>query len=647
MEEKKPIYIDNAYDYREELMYISKKDRCKLILNSLYQTVNNNTSNIAKNSQFDKNQQNAIDSMKNDLKGNEKLDSKQAQQIAELSASTENNANNIGLLASNLAELTDIVSSLGVDELSGDIQTILDTLDEFTDAFDELKSDVGNIRLETTTDSGYTTISLYVGDELRGSFDIPDNLYEELQEEIDNRIEKDNELRILIESEASERERNDNSLENMLDREKERATDAEDALWDAISGLSETVDDIASEIGNIDEIIESAKTEIEEDILDDISGLTNAIEEVKDDLNNEINERISSDENIENLIDSLRDEMNTKFDEVTSAATELSEFVDDLSDTLEQKINDVEDKIIAEQNRAESEENRISEFASGISQALDDEIARAIAKEEELDEKIDERVDEESLRAIAKENELLELIENQSAQTESLSNDIDSLSAQLQEEITNRTNADNEFNSALDNLLTEIGQLSVSVVTNAQGIAENQDRIDALEDDVETCENSINNLIVSAQTNADNINVLQGDVSRLESEISTKLGVSEFEAYSAATNNRIAALESADTEMLNTIRTISGELKSSVDLLADEIESAQNDIDALQSNVSSLETRVSANENAITELTENYNSVRVSVAEVANAMNELRLFVNSIEERVESLERIHGFNPNS
>ena len=275
-------------------------------------------------------------------------------------------------------------------------------------------------------------------------------------------------------------------VQDAIDAERDRAISAETALQEDIDELSAATEDFSAatvaEIARLDDKIDdetaraiSAETELQEDI-DELSAATIAEIERSKELDRNIAEDIIGVNGISGNTDEgyyidfayleyvETDETPAEY-EIMARIPSHEEIVES-GDTAPEYINvggtfykiSPTSNYISNADTIYDAIKALDDKAKETSDSLDNEIARAIARENEIDQKVDDEI----ARATAKEAELEEAIEDEVERAEAAE---EALDAKIDAETERAQSAETALQSDIDEVAADVAELSGAIET--------------------------------------------------------------------------------------------------------------------------------------------------------------------------------------
>lgn len=256
----------------------------------------------------------------------------------------------------------------------------------------------------------------------------------------------------------------ENTLQNNIDKETERATNAENLLDHKIEDVNTA---ISSEI--------ERATNSEKELLDRITTTNNNLSDTNAKLESEITRSTEKDNELQKNLDleTLR---------ATNAETLLDHKIDDTNTTLENEIK-----------RSTEKDDELTKALESTNAKLDDEITRSTDADADLQKQLDLEV----LRATNVESNLDTKIETvQTIIKETINVRIDTLQDSLNQEISRSVQKDSELDDRLNNINISLN----NEITRAES-AENviNSRIDNLESSLNTSNTAITDISTKLQ----------------------------------------------------------------------------------------------------------------------------------------------------
>ena len=225
---------------------------------------------------------------------------------------------------------------------------------------------------------------------------------------------------------------------------------------------------------------------------------------------------------------------------------------------------------------------KVSGISDAINLAFTTEQSRAVAKENELNNKIDAETSRATTSETNLNNGLMAEIRNRESSDESLSNRINTVQSNVDTEANNRIDGDNAIKAIIGN-----GFTSTPTETITQKYIDLGARIDKEISDRITQDNVL-------QTNINNeVTARSGEITRVENLITAEsdLRISNINTVNSSlaneTDTRIAKDEELADNIANETNTRIDEDKKLADAIAKEIEDRGNADSALQANIDS------------------------------------------------------------
>ena len=411
---------------------------------------------------------------------------------------------------------------------------------------------------------GIDTISVIgVNDAIRNATkEVEEKLTEYIDTEIsivNERIDKEvEELKKEITDEATEREEADKELQGKIDDEIKRATSAETALDKRID----------EEVSKLEEADNKLSERIDAETDRAISAETALHERIDEELKT-INEKV--DDAISNSLENINSEIEEKINDAISNV---------LGENIDGRVNELQQKIDAETERATSAEmalqtsinNLSNEVETTAREAAADEVTKIVADSEE------------SLETL---KEIAEWISNDTTGAAQMANDIASLKTSNTENVTN-----------INTLSGSVSTLSGNVNTLSGSVSTISGNVNTLSGSVNTLSNNVNSLSGSVSSD---IYSLSGAIKTLEGKITGSTDVS------GSTN--------IDEIIINELRAqISGLTNDNAEL-NNKISGLTNDNAELNNKISGLTNDISELNDKISGLTSEINSLRDSQKE--------------------------------
>ena len=218
-----------------------------------------------------------------------------------------------------------------------------------------------------------------------------------------------------------------------------------------VDGIQGQLDELKDEVDEV----KDEQTTFEQKLDDEIARSTDADERLNDKLDDEIARSISADTQINDKVDA-------EIARSTSADTQLNnkidqEIVNRVADVDAEearataKENEIEDALNDEVTRSTAKDAEHDALLSGLTNSINNEITRALAAEEDLDDKIDAEI----TRANAEETRIEGLINDEitrsTAKDASQDALISGLTTSLQTEINRAQGAENSLRNDLNN----------------------------------------------------------------------------------------------------------------------------------------------------------------------------------------------------
>lgn len=380
-------------------------------------------------------------------------------------------------------------------DLNSEIQTRIDEDTRLDDRIDtEITDRINEVdRLDTQINN--VEDDLQTEEETR-SEQVQD-LQAQLDTEIQNRIDEDAELQSQLNSEISSRQTADDSLTSQIDAETQNRTSEvsrlDTKIDNEISDRTAANTDIQTQIDALDAILtqeeetrfnadvnlqdnidseEAARIAADNDILDTIATVQAEINEDHEDLNikidNEINNRRSEDDNLQNQIDTVITPRldNLRADLISETDVRTSE-VSRIDDRIDTEITDRTDADDTLQNNIDAEEqSRISADNTLQSNLTDEATTRATA-DQDLQDQIDAH-HTEIVTARSSFESLDQRLDNMDSTTESELNDIkDTVFYTLGEETSTSSVTDTSY--PLTTSQTVVDSTDYFILTNTDG----------------------------------------------------------------------------------------------------------------------------------------------------------------------------------
>ena len=430
-------------------------------------------------------------------------------------------------------------------------------------------------------------------------------------------------------------------IEEKLDREIERSTTEDDNLWETLRAeIARSTDKdnehdakIAEEIQRAknaehalhDEIVEEATARISGDtalstkIDNEITRATSEEQRIEAKLNDEITRSTAKDNEHDSKIVELRTDLEA---EITRSTNKDNEHDAKIVEEINARVSGdtaLNTKIENETTRAITEEQRIEA-------KLDTEVTRSKAKDNEHDVNIqqlrvdlEEEIDRASQAEDTLHNEIVAESNRAISAETALDNRITNVDDKLEREITRSTAKDSEHDASINGLRTDLSN-EITDRTNADN--ELRDLIHQEEDRAKTAESAITHSLdveIIDRQNADNTldQKIDTEITRAKSEerrIETELG----------------------TKIDNEISRATGEEQRIEAKLDNEITRSTNKDDDLQSQISNEITRAISAESSIREAL----TTEIAQRQVADA--NLQTQITAEVERAQGAENALG-----